>query len=183
MCATKEVIPTPKVANACTSLACYVAWSGTLLHVHNGAWLHEVQRDWVCKEKAMQITGIIIFHTEKKTNYWLLIVVWLLMFCLEEKTEQKLMECLQCAGWLCDNMGHRRPSTSSSRVQLLQEIKTGNSWEKTTTERNSLHPGYNTHEGSKRNISDVGRVECIIQNWFQTQRWLWTISNSRLFLF
>lgn len=31
----KGWFPTPEVANACTSLACYVAQSGTLLHVHD----------------------------------------------------------------------------------------------------------------------------------------------------
>lgn len=39
------VIASPEIANTCTSLACNVALSGTLLHVHKYACLHKIQLD------------------------------------------------------------------------------------------------------------------------------------------
>lgn len=89
MCATKGVIPTPKVAHACTSLACYVALSGTMLHVLKCAWLHEVQRVWVYREVG---GADVRCSAWKKKQLSCFIYDWLyflsFMFCVEKNSTE-----------------------------------------------------------------------------------------------
>lgn len=93
MRAGKRVIPSPLIVSTCTCLACSVVLSGTLLHVHKGAWLHGIQKGWVAYVgrwgiRLMGDWDVRCKKRKKIPGYLLLIPVYWFsqMFCVGKKT-------------------------------------------------------------------------------------------------
>ncbi len=116
----------------------------------------------------------VMFCTEKNILLYLLLIVFLFFtFRLEKKTpsEQKQLESQRSAVCLGDDMGQRRPSRYyAHEFRRYRKIKTGNSCENQRSKGIVCILDTNIHGGSKRNISDQGKVECIIQYCMATRR-------------
>lgn len=137
LCATKGAIPTPIVANACTSLACYVALSATLLHVHKCAWLHEVKR---VEEAGDADDGRL---KQKHLSSFIYTDCNLMFYVLSRKKRAEVagVSKMSRLSWW-QHGTEKAQHMLRSWVQLLQQNQTWEFLRKSTAERNSLHPGY-----------------------------------------
>lgn len=153
--------PTPEVANACTSLACYVA---SQVHCCMCISVHDCMR---FKGKMRGKWWVIqMFCTQKISCF--AFIFWFFMFCLNRTS------------WSVRDLQFASVTTWDREGLKRTVLITGNSWENQTVKDVACILDTKIHGGSNGNISDQGKVGCIIQHWFQAPRWwckLWQITG------